>query len=442
MKILILIPPIRDFYFTPHRGSFLGAEIVKRILTDKFKLKCEILNLINLRKKPKPIPLPHYLKYLERYLNRSFFFKNFYHFGVDPSKIKDILIKYSPDAIIISCFAFCYSEESIEIARIIKKMNNKIYLAVGGSGVTVFPEYFENTDLFDLIICGEFETVSENVYYHLINKKSGIVVPDKFTESKDLIFILKPVFSTSKIQYYSTILSRGCGKNCEFCANKLLFGKKMRIVPIHTIENELKRIKFPDKKIFINFEDDNILFQKEYLLDVLNVFKKINPNILFSFENGLDFTMLDENYCEKLIKSGIRQFNFSFVNLNKKILSESNRVNDIEKYNSITNFIKKFQIPIITYIIAGLKHDSFKNLIENILYLYDKTTIIGYSPFYPVPGIKGFENKDTFFNIPPGLMRGSAMYPWNKSLTTEELVKGFNIVRALNRYRYLERNSS
>ena len=441
MRIGIVIPPIRDFYFTPHRASFLGAEILKNIILKNTSHEVEIINLINLKKKPKIVSLPDYLNYLSEYLNKEFFFKNYKHFGLDFDNSVNIINKFNLNAIIFSCFAFCYSEELIELCKKIRKTNKNLFIAVGGQGVTVFPEFFENTQLFDLIICGEIETNFDEVLISIEKRKKGIIFLNTFTNEENMEFVIKKTYETKKICYYSTILSRGCSKNCNFCSNHLIFGKKFRTIPIEKIEKEVKKINFPNKKIFINFEDDNILFAKEYLFEVIKILKKYIKNPLFSFENGIDYMLLTEKEMEKLIKFGVRQFNFSFVNLNKEILKNENRKVDVEKLKNLLFLANKLKINTITYIIAGLKNDSFKNLISNLMFLSKLPTIIGYSPFYPVPGIKGFE-KEKFFNYPQGLLKATSMYPWNKSLSTYELVRGFNVARAINRYKYLENISS
>ncbi len=431
MNILIVIPPIRDFYFTPHRGSFLGVEIVKKILL-KNRFNVKILNLINLKKKPKNINLPHYLNYLSEYLNKGLFFKTFKHFGISYEEAVNLIIKSNPDVVILSCFAFCYAEETIALAKKLKEKQPNLFIAAGGSGVSVFPEFFEKTELFDLIICGEFESIYNEVIDYFEKKKTGIIYPKIFCNNDELEFTLKLTFKTNKITYLSTILSRGCPKNCSFCANFLVFGKKFKTVSIKKIEKELKQFKISGEKIFVNFEDDNILFAKEYLWEVLELFKKYFKNVLFSFENGIDYMLLEENDIKILVDYGIRQFNFSFVNLSPKILKTSFRISKKEKLEEIVNIIKKFNIPIIVYIIAGLKNDSFQNIVENLLFLSKLKVILGYSPFYPVPGIKDFTIKEKFYNYPPGLLRGSAMYPWYNSVSTSDLIRGFEIARALN----------
>ena len=59
--------------------------------------------------------------------------------------------------------------------------------------------------------------------------------------------------------------------------------------------------------------------------------------------------------------------------------------------------------------------------------------------FYSVPGLPDFSDTAYFRNIAPGLLRGSSAYPWNSSLSTEELITAFRISRTLNLFKKREK---
>ncbi len=437
MNIIITVPPIRDFYWTPHRASFLGVDVVLKNLKKFFKNVKFISPFTN--NKYKIVKLPEYLNYLTPFMKSNFkysFFKNYKHFGISFEKHCEKILQQSPDVLIISLFAFCYAEEALTIASRIKNQNKKILIVFGGGGVTVFPEFFEQFTFIDLIIVGEIEPIIEEVVNFLKNKKQGKIIAKRNTLEEELDFSLVKTFETKKIIAFSTILSRGCFKNCNFCANKLIFGKKFKTIPIYKIENYLKKFNFPNKKIIINFEDDNILYAKEYLIEVINLIKKKCTNILFSFENGIDYTILDLNFTKTLINLGIKQFNFSLVNINKKILENSNRKANFNLLKDLLFFISKFNIKTITYFIAGLPGDSFENILKNIFYLNSLPTTIGYSAFYPVPGLyeKILNLKIKLLNqtLPPGILKGSVMKAWFKGVDFEDLITGFILTRIVN----------
>ncbi|BBB32015.1 conserved hypothetical protein [Thermotomaculum hydrothermale] len=428
-KIAIVIPPIKDFYYTPHRGAFLGARYVKNFL-EKYGFQCKLFDFPN--KKQKETKLPFELEYLKPFLKQedNLFFKKYKRFGYSFEQCAKLIKDFSPDCIVLSLFAFAYAKEFIEFTTFLKKEFPKTPMFAGGSGVSCFPEYFEKTLVFNAIFTGEIETIGESVLKAIEGKTYGIIKPQRLTEKDELDFILTKTLSTKKRNYYSTILSRGCPKQCAFCSNFIVQGRKFRTIPIEKIEREIKKLKL--KNANINFEDDNILLAKDYLIEVLKLFKKHFPDTTFSFENGIDHTFLDIETVEKLIHLGVKQFNLSIGHIDKNILKKNKRPASVDKLIETLNFLKKNQIPSIVYFITGLKNDSFEKTISTIKFLEKLPCLIGISPFYPVPGIQGYTDKSIFEKKSPVLTKGSSFYSWNNSLTTEEMIFAFKLARKIN----------
>ncbi len=428
-RVAIVIPPITDFYYTPHRGAFLGARYVKNFL-EKNGFECKLFDFPN--KKQKKTKLPEELGYLKPYIekNDGLFFKEYKRFGYSHEKCKKEIEDFSPDRIILSLFAFAYAREFLDFAWFLKKEFPEIPIFAGGSGVSCFPEYFEKTGLFNALFCGEIETTGKEVLKALNGKIQGIIKPARFTEENELDFIIARTLSTKRKNHYSTLLSRGCPKNCAFCSNFIVQGRKFRTVPIEKIETTIKQLKL--KNANINFEDDNILLAKEYLLEVLKMIKKTALDTTFSFENGIDHTFLKPDFVEQLIDLGVKQFNLSIGHIDKNILGKNKRPVHVERLIETVNLLEKKEIPCIIYFITGLKDDSFEKTMQTMKFLEKLHCLIGISPFYPVPGIAGFENKNIFEEKSPVLTKGSSFYPWNNSLTTKELIEGFKITRQIN----------
>ena len=191
-----------------------------------------------------------------------------------------------------------------------------------------------------------------------------------------------------------------------------------------------------ESKLHINFEDDNILFQKKYFLSVLKYIKeKCDQNrIKFSFstENGMDYILLDNETLTVFRELGLTQLNLSMASMDQKQLEGEKRKGSLEKLESLLEYSKKLEIPVITYFICGLKNDTPKKMAETIGYLHCLKTSIGISLYYPVPGLADWQDKELFLNSPSYLCCGSSAYPWNNSLTIKELVTAFRLARTSN----------
>ncbi len=142
--------------------------------------------------------------------------------------------------------------------------------------------------------------------------------------------------------------------------------------------------------------------------------------------------MLNENDMEKLINLGFKQFNFSLVSTDLMTLNNIKRENNIEHFKQLTEFALKHDVKVFAYFIAGLQNDTFKSVEKTINFLTSQNVVTGISPFYPVPGIEGFEDKSIFEKYPTYMFCGSSCYPWNNSLTTEEIIFFFDMVRRKN----------
>lgn len=464
MKAVVIIPPVFDFYYTPHRSSGLGGEIVLRILREN-GLEARLLNYPGRgNKKVKNQSIPPVLDYVRPFLiehetGKTSFFNQYKRFGPPPDECARQALATRPDLVFISCFAFCYAQATLDIAENIRQSDPRPMIIAGGAGVSALPSFFLDDAAVDYALVGEAEVslpafldvlLSGSRNYdrvpNLFQKKQGQVIsPGQFgrTDSGDIGFVLKKTFETSRAVYYSTMLSRGCPKSCRFCSNFITHGRKFRTIPVEKIRAFLERMspsgKPSAKQVYVNFEDDNFLWDPAYFFSVLDVFKTFFPGAGFLAENGIDYTLITPETLIKLIRYGMKQFNLSMVSVDEQMLEHEKRKVNLEQYESTIRILQKYEIPCITYFICGLKHDTREKVVETICYLAGQPTRIGISLFYPVPGIPDFTDKALFSDIHPCLCAGASAYPWNQSLTTGELVTAFRLSRLVNLIKFDKR---
>jgi len=455
MKIVLVQPPVEDFYFTPHRCSALGLQS----LADAWIKRghhCHILTFPLEKPQKKRLPLPDTLAYLRPWLIKhpeemtgTAWFSRYFRFGPALASYLERIKILEPQVVAVSCFAWSYAQTTLKLLELLKehwqKSQNRPLqppfdpplLVVGGPGVTVMPDYF--TSFADLVIKGE----GENAIV-AIEKRVRRVTSPGYGEivSPDPPLALPFVWNISthrKSRFIATtMLTRGCPKMCSFCANHLVFGKTLRKIALSEVYPGLDRLvdQVPGSQLHLNFEDDNILFHKNYFLKVLKYLKEkcYQNRIDFSFsaENGMDYLLLDNETLATFKELGLMQLNLSMASMDQQQLEGEKRAGNIEKLESLLKYSEKLDIPVITYFICGLKKDTPLKIVETITYLHSLKTSIGISLYYPVPGLADWQDKELFLKMPPYLCCGSSAYPWNGSLTSKELVTAFRLARTSN----------
>ena len=447
MKAVVAAPPVIDFYFTPTRASALGATAVKKIL-EEYGITAVLLNFPTLiKKKPAKLSIPDELQHLNSELITGehgplSFFTKYGHYGPSMIDCAKIIISEKPELLFISCFAWAYACETLELAATVRKLNPSIKIIAGGAGVSVNPEFFESD--FDFILAGEAESVLPGFIEEQISLSADLTVPAGFDAAPisapnilSRFYWNETGVSVSKnIRFISAILTRGCPKACRFCANYLVHGRQFRKTPLNEISLSLSELPV-DMNIHLNFEDDNLLLDPDYFFSVLKLVKQKFPTAEFSAENGLDYTMLNEDKVRLLTSLGFKSFNLSMASSSDSLLKREHRQSNLNRLKLVLNTAAETGARSTTYFICGLGGDSPETTLDNLITLHHLPTLTGISMFYPVPGLPGFDTAK-MKNFSPKLCAGSSAWPWTGSLTSRQMITAFRLSRFSNLIKTLE----
>lgn len=451
MRAVIAVPPVQDFYFTPHRASALGGRAVQRVLESR-GWETTLLHFPVSQGGGKVIPLPEALNHLSPFIlsgerGPTSFFRHYYRFGPETSEACRTVLAHAPDLILVSCFAWAYAEEARELIGCLKITAPEIPVILGGSGAAVLPEYFfppaSEKPGPDYLLGGEAETQLADLLSAAgrkpppVKTNKGVLLPFDPTVCAASLPVLWGVSRAGGVPQINLHLSRGCAMGCRFCSNHLTQGRVFRKADLSALGQTLEEIErvfgvLLKGKILVNLEDDNLLQQPDYFLEVLSLLRERIPGAVFTAENGLDHRLLSPELAETLIDLGFQQFNLSLAQINPRLLQQEKRTFHREQYENLLRLAASRKIGTITYFIAGLPGDNGENLINNLLYLSGLPTNIGISLFYPVPGLPGFTDKTIFLRHSPRLTAGSSAWPWGSSLSTREMVTAFRLSRMIN----------
>lgn len=405
--------------------------------------------------KPQILPLPKSLIHLKPFLlpnetGKCSFFTHYRHFGRAVDDIVQEICAFSPRLCCIACFAYCYGESVVELANAIKKELPDTVILAGGAGVSVHPRWFLSHMSIDYTLSGEAEGTlpgfidflrtenAEAASVPALGWKNGHEIHLNHaalpTSSETIIPSITRAATEKTAALYTASVSRGCSMTCTFCANRIVHGNSFRHASIDRISIMLDNVEKPvaGLPVHINFEDDNLLIDWQFFVEVLHECRVRFPGVTFTAENGLDYRMLDPEKCEFLMNAGFSQFNFTIGSVAQEVLLPAGREGWLDHFDTLFTMAHNRKVPVIGYLICGLPGDTVSTIAENLVFMYKRAIITGMSLFYPVPGLRGFTDLSRFDGSSPRLACGSSAFPWNHDVSTATLVTAFRIARFIN----------
>jgi radical SAM superfamily enzyme YgiQ (UPF0313 family) len=442
MKVLLIQPPIEDYYTTPIRNYPLGLLFIASKLYDI----CDV-EIIDLRQCKKPIPIKPAFPELEVYYTQNYSpfatFHRYYRFGKRREEIKKIIIEKKPDIVGISCLFSTYFNEALEVAYIVKSIKSDTKIIVGGNHPTLFPEEVLKHFCIDFVIRGDGEEPFRLLVENLMKKKpvsnipgvcykqdGDIVISEIFSNTTNELNLKRELIPKENYPYGKgfvapVLTSKGCCYSCYFC------GKPKTKFNLYNINNVKKDIEKLIQAGFdtIDFEDDYLDLTSKNITELLSWLKTKKINI--TAMNGIVPKI--HTITQRLLKeSGFQRINISLVDANESIQKDINRA-QFKDFNIILDKFIETNIPIETHFIIGLPQQNLEHIIKTIIYLSEKKVLLGPSIFYLSPGSRAFYDYLTNYkNFDFKYARSSAIFPVNNTYGRKEIITLIKLTRFIN----------
>lgn len=435
MRVLLIQPPLEDFYTTPIRLYPLGLLYVARVFQEA-GATVQILDCLSPLKK-RQLPLPADFFYLRPFLEENpFLFKHYYRFGLSEKKIVSAIKAFAPDLIGIASQFTAYYHSVEELSVLIKK-KFKTPVFIGGNHATVFKEKIrERTPEIDDILTGPAEKAAAG----FLSLQGGRSLSSHTTNWK----IRPPAhellngdrYRIGRKNYISLTASRGCPYNCDFCSVQAMFGRRMDYRKVEDVLGEMHwNYKQKNVRIF-NFEDDNLSFDKIWFTRFLKAVIKdpILKGIELTAMNGICYPTLDAALLALMYQAGFRRINLAFVTRDIGLQQSYHRPRHHPDFDNIIETARRLGFFVTVYVIIGLPGQTYKEVKESIDYLLGLGVLVGPSVFYIPPGSALFDRLD----VPPeilsnwNLYRSSAFALETDLLSRADLVELFAYARRRN----------
>jgi radical SAM superfamily enzyme YgiQ (UPF0313 family) len=461
MRILLIQPPIQDFYQTSIRTQPIGLAYLAASLKNQGH-EVEILDCQTETKKSIPIPTElSYLRDFYPFNDRSPFklYTGYYHFGMDWTEIRKRVEDSKADVFGISSSFTPYHGEALEIARIIKQWDRRKIVVMGGAHVSCDPEDVLRSPFVDYVVLGEGEVrfpqlleqirkgkVKNNVDIDGIGyRKDGEIQINPLQNFiRDLDSLPHPTRELLDLDRYpmrkkrSTMIitSRGCPHGCAYCSAHLVMGTSFRTRTPETILTEMTECNERYGIDIFDIEDDNFTFDQQRAKQLMNLIieKFGEEKIEFSAMNGVSFASLDEELLKSMKRAGFKTINLSYVSADPSTRERMGRPKTKTEFDKILEEAEQVRLNVIAYAILGMPGQTTEEMVDTLIYLMGKKVLIGPSVYYPTPGTPLFERCKKAGILPPHLVqwRSSAFPIETKEFNRLDLLTLFHLARVIN----------
>jgi radical SAM superfamily enzyme YgiQ (UPF0313 family) len=461
MKILLIQPPVRDFYQTSIRTQPIGLAYLAASLK-KEGHEVEILDCQTETKKSIPIPVElSYLKDFYPLNDQSPFrlYSGYYHFGMGWEEIRKRVEDSRADVFGISSSFTPYLREALEIARIIKEWDRRKIVVMGGAHVSCDPEGVLQSPSVDYVVLGEgegrfpllLEEIGKGKVENIGNidgighRKDGeirITPHRNFIEDLDLLpqpsreLLDLDRYRMRKKRSTMIITSRGCPHGCAYCSAHLVMGASFRTRTPEAVLREMTECQKQYGIEVFDIEDDNFTFDRERAKRLMSLMIKTfgEGKIELSAMNGISFASLDREVLRLMKRAGFGTINLSYVSTDPSTKERMRRPKSTTEFGRILEQAAQIGLHVIAYAILGMPGQTIAEMVDTLVYLMGKKVLIGPSIYYPTPGTSLFERCKREDILPPHQRqwRSSAFPIETKEFDRLDLITLFRLARVIN----------
>jgi len=415
--ILLIQPPIRDFYLTAKRTIPYGlACIAPALLRSGFSVM--ILDALA-TSKSRACDLPREMEYLRRYYGRAdrsafALFHQYRHFGYSFEHIGKMAKESGAFLVGISSLFTPYLQETLQTAETVKACLPDCKIVVGGHHPSALPRSVMESAAVDFVIRGEGEVslhllaqaVSKGGAYNSIpglvfRRKNGAIHinpparmnnPDDYPlPAADLIH--NRFYRRKKRGAMVIVAGRGCPMRCSYCSVGSRSYLNYRKRSVDSVIGEIQRGVNQDDVGFIDFEDENLSLDRQWFLKLLDEIKRRfkGHGLELRAMNGLYPPSLDEEVIHSMQAAGFRTLNLSLGSTSTEQLKRFNRSDVRPAFDRALKLAEDCGLNAVGYVICAAPFQSAHDSISDLLYLAQRRVLAGVSVFYPAPGSKDFE---------------------------------------------------
>ncbi len=435
-KILLIQPPIRDFYLTAKRTIPYGLMCIASALRRE-GFAVEMFDGLAAGRS-RIIDRPPEMAYLDPYYGREDrspfgLFHHFKHFGYSFEHIGAVARDSGAFLVGIASLFTPYAGEALETARAVKRFHPDCAVVLGGHHPAALPAAVLADPAVDYVIRGEGEAALPVLAKALkggmdvgtvpgigfrkgdggLHLSAPAMMPDPDDYPLPALDLMKHAFYRRAGGGSAVVTaSRGCPLKCSYCC---LAGSPLtyRRRSVASVTAEIERAVNDFGAGFIDFEDENLTLNREWarrlLAEIRGRFR--GRNLELRAMNGLYPPSLDAEMIRLMKTAGFRTLNLSLGSTSLSQLRRFNRPDVRDGLERSLVLAAEVGLEAVTYIIVGAPGQSPRESAADLNYLAERPTLAGVSVFYPAPGSADYAACEAAGLLPErfSLMRASAL---------------------------------
>lgn len=301
--------------------------------------------------------------------------------------VLEALRRTAPAVVGLTAMSFQY-DTAIRIARMIKGIDPRIKIAIGGYHATLMHEKIAasgDAEHLDFIVRGEGERTFNELMGRLedggpldsvdglSHKRDGSFVhnrPRALEDLKSLKFPDRKVriwkgYHSFGTPYDVIESSRGCVLGCSFCSIRQMYGKSFRTYDMDRIMEDIARAKRHGARVLF-FTDDNITLDVRRFEEIIDRIIECGHNdITYMIQASTAGISSSERLVEKMARGGFRFVFLGIESFSKDNLSVLNKGNIAEKSIEAIRLLRKNDIHVVGGLIIGNPDDTLESIEEN-----------------------------------------------------------------------------
>lgn len=474
-RVVLIQPPVRDFYLTRKRTLPYGLAAIAASL-ESAGFSCTIVDGLA-TDKSKPLPLPESFAPLAPFygrtdISRFSLFSVFRHFGYSHEHLGHLARQEAPFVVGISSLFTPYADQAMATAAAVKKFCPEAWVVLGGHHPTAFAGDCLKNPHVDFVIKGEGEVPMAGLCTvlrahaivpggiggkwpeaclkdlrdvpGLAFKEEGRIISGDPFWAENLDALPLPAVEKTRSDFYrrgrkkavTIAASRGCPFGCTYCSvSASSCHGRFRRRSVEKILEEIRQQSQQHDIGFIDLEDENLTLDRSWALELMAGLREMFEGrpVDVRAMNGLYPPSLDEEIITAMKAAGFRTLNLSVGSFSSGQLQKFGRPDVRKAHARVLEIARNKGLDTVSYIIGAAPDQQADTTLSDLMTLAALPTLAGLSIFYPAPGSVLWGRCRELGILPEQfeMMRSSAL-PLDQATTRLQAVTLLRLSRIIN----------